>query len=85
MIWLPTQSPKVSLTTTSQQILQEHQVDWAGATRRSITLGNADVGAAAIVSGTWMGCCRDTARWNWVNLYLPPQSKGQTPTEDHLI
>lgn len=91
VIWLPTQSPKVSLTTTSQQVLQEHQVDRARAARCSITLGDADVGAAAIVSGTRMGCCRDTARWSWVSLYLPPQSstcvegKGQIPIEDQLI
>ena len=66
-------------------------MDRARAARCSITLGDTDVGAAAIVSGTRMGCCRDTARWSWVSLYLPPQSstcvegKGQIPIEDHLI
>lgn len=58
---VPTEGSKVSLTTTGQQVLQEHEVDWARAAWRSVTLGDADVGAATIVSGTRMGCCRDEA------------------------
>lgn len=69
---LPTESTEVTSTATGQQVLQEHEVDGAGAPRRAVTLGNADVGAAAVVPGTRVGRCRDEKR-EGVELCLPPQ------------
>jgi len=40
------------LTSTVQQVLQQHQVHGAGAAGRAVALGDAEVGAAPVVTGT---------------------------------
>lgn len=47
-------------------------MDWAGAPWGPVALGNADVGAAAVVPGARVGRCGDTKRER-VGLWLSPQ------------
>jgi len=46
-------------TSTVEQVLQEDQVHGAGTAGRPVTLGDADVRAAAVVTATRMGCWED--------------------------
>lgn len=58
----PTRGTEATPTATGQQVLQKHQVHWARAARCPVALGDADVGAAPVVPGAWVGRCGDTKR-----------------------
>lgn len=48
-----------SHTSTGEKILQQHQVHGTGAAWRSVTLGNADMGAPTIITRARVGRCRE--------------------------
>lgn len=52
-------SPAAPPTATGEQVLQEHKMHRAGAARGAVALGYTDVGAATVVSGAWVGDCRE--------------------------